>query len=92
MPNHKSSEKRVRQTEKRTARNKQWKSKVKNRVRSVRDALASSDNKGAETALPVAMAMLNKASSKGVIPANRAARSISRLMKAVNKANQAAQG
>lgn len=89
MPNHKSAEKRARQTAKRTARNKQWKSKVKNRVRAVREAVEAGDYATATAALPVAISMLDRASSKGVIPSNRAHRSISRLTLAVNKIAEA---
>ncbi len=90
MPNHKSAEKRVRQTAKRQARNKQWRSKVKNRVRVVREALEANDVAVAKTALPKAVAIIAKANSKGVIPNGRANRSISRLMKAVQKAEAGA--
>jgi small subunit ribosomal protein S20 len=92
MPNHKSAEKRVRQNAKRQARNKQWKSKVKNRVRDVRDPLGDGKVEAAVAALPAAITMVDKAKSKGVIPKRRASRKISRMMKAIHKAQTATQG
>lgn len=86
MPSHKSAEKRVRQNKKRQARNKQWKSRVRNSIRIVRDAIASGDGATALAQLPATVAMIDKAKSKGVLPKNRASRVISRLTLAVNKA------
>ncbi len=86
MPNHKSAEKRIRQNEKRRVRNQHYKSTIRNRVKAVRDALEAGQAGQAAEALPAALRQIDKVASKGVIPKRRASRLISRLTKAVNKA------
>lgn len=86
MANHKSAEKRMRQNEKRRARNRREKSKLKTTIRVVRDGLADGDVAAATTALPVAISQIAKAASKGVIKKRTAARKMSRLAKAINRA------
>ena len=51
MPSHVSAEKRVRQTAKRTAINKNRRSKVRGAIRQVEEALAAGDKKAATAAL-----------------------------------------
>lgn len=85
MPSHKSAAKRVRQNEKRRARNRHYKSIVKHNVQKVRVALNNEDFEAAAAALPEALSSLARAASKNVIPQKRASRSISRLTLAVNK-------
>ena len=85
MPNHKSAEKRVRQTERRRARNLIQRSKNRNRVKAVRDAIAEGNGKEATALLPAAVAQLYRSVSKGAIPMKRASRAVSRLTKAINR-------
>jgi len=86
MSNHKSADKRMRQNEKRRARNRREKSKLKTSVRIVRDSIAGGDVAAASTSLPQAVSQIAKAASKGVIKKRTAARKMSRLAKAVNRA------
>ena len=51
MANHKSAEKRIRQTEKRTAANRIYRTKLKNIVKDVRGAVAKKDGAAADEAL-----------------------------------------
>lgn len=83
MANHKSAEKRIRQTEKRTIRNRIHKSKMKSVVRSVKDALKAKDSNKALETFKIANKELHKLVSKGILPKNTAARKVSRLNKAV---------
>ena len=83
MAHHKSALKRIRQTEVRTERNRAGRSKVKHAVRAFREAVAKKDE-GLEASLNATIAMLNKAASKGIIPAKRASRKISRLTRLLN--------
>ncbi len=85
MPNHKSAEKRVRQTEKRRTRNLVQKSKNRNRVKAVRDAITEGNAEEANALLPAAVAQLYRSASKGAIPKKRASRAVSRLSRAVNR-------
>jgi len=79
MANTDSARKRVRQTIKRTARNKARKSRVRTFVRKVEAAIAAGDKEAALAAFRVAQSELHRAASKGVLHANTAARKISRL-------------
>lgn len=85
MANHKSALKRHRQSLKRRARNRAVSTRIKNVVKSVREAVLANDREQAETALKVATSVLDKAAGKKVIHARQAARRISRLSAAVNK-------
>ena len=79
MPNHKSSEKRVRQTVRRTAVNKARRSALRGAVRKVEEALAAGDKEAAVQALKAAEPVVMKGTSKGVIHKNTGSRQISRL-------------
>ncbi len=88
MANHPSAEKRNRQREKRTARNRGIKSAVRTQVKSVRTAIASKDPKAAKEALEQATVALSRAASKGAVPKKTASRKVSRLAKAVHAASK----
>ncbi|MEO1270846.1 MAG: 30S ribosomal protein S20 [Myxococcota bacterium] len=90
MPNHKSAIKRMRQNEKRRARNRHYKSRVKHSIRAVRDAIEAGTFDSIEEVLRHAISEIAHASSKGVIPTKRASRKISRLTLAVNRARKEA--
>ena len=81
MAHHKSAEKRIRQTEKRTAVNRSRLSRVKSFVKAAEEALASGKKAEAEAALRAAEPELQRGVSKGVVHRNAAARKISRLSK-----------
>ena len=79
MPSHTSAEKRVRQTARRTAVNKNRKSQVRSAVRKVEDALASGDAAAAAAALKQAEPAIMRGVRKGVVHKNTASRKVSRL-------------
>jgi small subunit ribosomal protein S20 len=81
MPQHKSAEKRIRQSARRQARNKADLSKMKTLIRRVRSA---SEKGKASTALKLAVKHLDKLAAKGVIHRNKAANQKSRLTRFVN--------
>jgi small subunit ribosomal protein S20 len=85
MANHKSAEKRNRQTIKRTARNKSNRSTVKTAAQKAVEAIRK-DAKAAAAVISEAASVFAKAARKGSIPKGRASRKISRLQKARNKA------
>lgn len=90
MANHKSAEKRIRQTKTRTERNRYYKTRIKNIVRDLREAIASKDVNKAQEALKVANKELHKYVSKGILKKNTAARKVSRLNASVKKLIQSA--
>ena len=87
MPNHKSAEKRVRQSERRRAINRHNRTKLRTSVKNLRSALSGKDNKEIGALLPVTVSEIDKAVQKGVLHRNAAARQKSRL---TVRANQAA--
>ena len=83
MANHKSAEKRVRQTVKRRLRNKHVLTTMRTYIKRVRAAIEEGNTELANSTLKSATQSLARAASKGVIHRNQASRKISRLTKAV---------
>jgi small subunit ribosomal protein S20 len=79
MPSHPSAEKRVRQTVRRTAVNKNRKSQIRTAVRKAEEAIAAGDKAAAAAALKLAEPAIMRGVSKGVIHKNTGARKVSRL-------------
>ena len=86
MPNHKSAEKRVRQSERRRVVNRHNRTKLRTSVKNLRSALADNDSKQSATLLPKTVSEIDKAVQKGVLHRNAAARHKSRLTARVNQA------
>jgi small subunit ribosomal protein S20 len=84
LANHASALKRAKQTEIRRVRNKAYRTKVRNMVKLVRQAVDAKDVEQAQTALNEAVPMIDKAASKGVYHKNNAARKVARLSKQVH--------
>lgn len=85
MANHKSAQKRIRQTQTRTDRNKYYRTRIKNIIKAVREAVNANDVKKAQESLKVANKELHKFVSKGIIKKNTASRRVSRLNTSVKK-------
>ena len=83
MPNSESAKKRLRQSEVRNARHRSTRSTVRTQVKKLRAAVAAGSVEESETALRLATKKLDKAAAKGVIHKNTAARTKSRLSKAI---------
>jgi small subunit ribosomal protein S20 len=79
MANHFSALKRARQTEKRTAINRNNKSRLRTAVRRFREVLAAGDKDTAASAYRATVSALDKSVQKGVIHKNTASRYKSRL-------------
>ena len=79
MANHKSAEKRIRQTERRTAVNKARVSRIRTFMKKVETAIESGDKEAARTAYAEAQPELHRGASKGVVHKNTVARKLSRL-------------
>ena len=85
MPNHKSAEKRMRQSENRRGINRSNRTRVRTQIKKLHTALAG--NKGAGELLPATISIIDKAVQKGVLHKNAAARHKSRLTARVNQAS-----
>lgn len=79
MANHKSAEKRARQTERRTAVNGARRSRVRGSIKKVEEAIKSGDKKAAQEALRAAQPEIQRGATSHVIEKNAAARRVSRL-------------
>jgi small subunit ribosomal protein S20 len=84
MPHHKSAEKRLRQTEKRTTVNRARLSRVRTYVKNVESAIATGDKSAAQSAFNLAQPELHRATTKGVMHKNTVARKLSRLAARIN--------
>jgi len=82
MANHKSSEKRIRQTEARRVENRYYHRTARNAVKALRN---TTDKAAAEALLPKVAAMLDKLGRKGVIHKNKSGNLKSSLQLHVNK-------
>ena len=82
MPNHKSSDKRVRQTASRRLRNRYYAKTARNAVRRLREMKA--DKAAAAEAYSKVSSMLDRLARKNVISKNKAANLKSKLAKHVN--------
>ncbi|KIH77375.1 SSU ribosomal protein S20P [Geoalkalibacter ferrihydriticus] len=83
MANHKSALKRIKQNEKRAARNRHIRSTMRTLVKQVREAAAGGDAGSARAALERAVPYIDKSASKGIIHKATASRKIARLTKLV---------
>lgn len=90
MANHKSAEKRNRQSQVRRLRNRGNRTQMKNAVRKVNEAVQSESVDQAKEALKAAVPVIARTASKGCIHKRTASRKISRLAKSVNRMQTAA--
>lgn len=84
MANTKSAEKQARRSIVRQERNRALRSRMRTAVKKVRAAVAAGDRSSAEVALKEAVSVVDATVTKGVIHANTAARTKSRLTVAVS--------
>jgi small subunit ribosomal protein S20 len=89
MPNNQSAAKRLRQSKVRTARNRSIKSALKTHVKKVISVTSANKSADAEADFKAAAKRLDKASAKGVIHKNKAARQKSRMQRALKAAKNA---
>ena len=79
MANHKSAEKRARQTERRTGVNAARRSRVRTSIKKVEEAIEAGNKKAAIDALKAAQPDIQRGAAARVIAKNAAARRVSRL-------------
>lgn len=90
MANHKSAEKRNRQSQVRRVRNRANRTRMRNVVKDVDNAIETGVQADADAALKVAIPVIAKTATKGTIHKKNASRKVSRLTKRVNKMQAAA--
>jgi small subunit ribosomal protein S20 len=83
MPNTPSAKKRLRQSVTRRAKNRSTKTAIRNLTRTIRESIAAGDAAKSEAAFGTLVKKIDRASSKKVLHANAAARTKSRLTKAI---------
>ena len=86
MANTKSAEKRMRQSAERRVRNRGSRSEMRTAIKKVRGALAAGDAQTAQDALKTAVQVIDRTAKKHIVHGNMAARTKSRLTKAVAQA------
>lgn len=84
MANIKSAEKRILQNERRRERNRAFRSRMRTAVKRLRTAIDSGDAEAAKELLPTTLQVIDETAQKGIVHRNTAARSKSRLTKAVS--------
>lgn len=86
MANIKSAKKRMRQSEKRRAHNRAFRSGARTHIKKTRQLIAAGEMNEAEAVMRQAISTLDKAARKGIIHPRNAARRKGRIMKALAKA------
>lgn len=84
MANKKSAEKRNRQDVKRRARNRTHRTRLRSAVKDLRQAVANGEAAEAKKLLVGTLSLVDTTAQKGIIHCNAAARTKSRLTRAVN--------
>ncbi|MGM0519123.1 MAG: 30S ribosomal protein S20 [Campylobacterota bacterium] len=84
MANHKSAEKRAKQTIVRTERNRFYKTRIKNVTKDVLSAVEAADKQKATDAMKVANKYIHHCVSKGILKKTTASRKVSQLQTKVN--------
>ena len=79
MANTISAKKRVRQTIRRTEQNRERRSRFRNAIKKVEEAVLSSNKEAAQIAFKKAEPEIMRGVTKGILPKNTASRRISRL-------------
>ena len=85
MANHKSAIKRIRSNERKRIRNRVYNVRTRTEIKKARVAISGGDKDTAINQTREAIALLDKAASKGILHKSNAARRKSRLMKHLNE-------
>lgn len=87
MANHKDAEKRARQSEVRRARNRTYRTRMRNQLKKIRGMLKGSDAAALQAELSTSVSVIQHLAAKGIIHRNQAARRVKRLAAAVKAAS-----
>jgi small subunit ribosomal protein S20 len=84
MANHKQAAKRARQTIVRTKRNRFFKTRIKNVIKDVLQAVEANDKEKSQEAMKIANKYMHHCVSKKILKKENASRKVSRLQQKVN--------
>lgn len=84
MANHKSADKRIRQTKVKTERNRVGRSQSRNLIKAVRSAIEAGDKAKASELLVKTQSRLARSAKSGALNKAKASRTTSRLAKQIN--------
>jgi small subunit ribosomal protein S20 len=84
VANHAQAEKRTRQRNKLQAHNRHYKATMRTFIKRVRTAIDEKDSTKAKECLKAAVPFIDRCAQKGLLPKERASRTISRLTRAVS--------
>lgn len=84
MAHHQDAVKRQRQAEQARERNKHFRSRMRNEIKKLREAVASGDRAAADAQLRETVSVIQRVAQKGVIHKNQADRRVARLASLVN--------
>ena len=85
MANHKSALKKIRQDRERRATNRMHRTRLRSQVKKIRKAVSDGDAETARALLPGTLSLIDHSAKLGVVHDNAAARTKSRITRAVNK-------
>ena len=83
MAHHKDAIKRIKQNAKRRARNRHYRSRMRNQIKTLNETIEAGDHAAAQAELVKAVSIIQRVAGKGIIHRNQAARRVSRLNAAV---------
>ena len=83
MANTVSAKKATRKKARKTAVNKNRRTRMRSQIRTVEEAIASGDRQSAQDALKAAQPVIMRAAQKGIVHANAASRNVQTLPKRV---------
>jgi small subunit ribosomal protein S20 len=92
VANHKDAAKRAVQAEKRRAKNRTYRTRMRNQIQDLRTSLTGTDKEAIEKEFREAVSVIQRLAAKGVIHRNQAARRVKRLQLAVNAKTNPNQG
>jgi small subunit ribosomal protein S20 len=84
VAHHKDAIKRIRTSRAANARNRADRSRLRNKVKAIRELISNGEKAAAQEALPSTVSVVQKLAQKGVLHRRNAARKISRIAKAIN--------
>ncbi|MCR9120564.1 MAG: 30S ribosomal protein S20 [bacterium] len=90
MPNSLGAKKRLRQNVTRRDQNRSYRSAMRTQIKKVREAIEAGDIEKAQSEFKLACVSLDRAASRNIIHDNKAARTKSRLSKAIRVAGESA--
>jgi small subunit ribosomal protein S20 len=85
MANHKSAQKRARQSDRRNEANRRNRSKLRTEIKKLRAAIEAGNSEEAKTLLGGTVSLIDRSIQKGIVHQNAAARYKSRLTSSVNR-------